>query len=184
VRSNIFFLKWCGCRRSCGWLCAWIVIVGCLVCVMPVPLLPKSTPTSSHPYSHLYFSELWVMIVYLLNEIRNSVCKFSLSAFHSSHSSLRLLTCVSRFWFGISSSCMGAGVVVSCTFIDPLNTPTLFCELYFYTSGDTRCKEDAIYVFHLQQCSSRHTPGLSIGIYPSSIKKSSHAPFPPCPKPV
>jgi hypothetical protein len=48
------------------------------------------------------------------------------------------------------------------------------------TSGGTRCKEDAIYVFHLQQCSSRHPPDLSIGIYPSYIKKSSHPPFPPC----
>jgi hypothetical protein len=41
---------------------------------------------------------------------------------------------------------------------------------YTYTSGGTRCKEDAIYVFHLQQCSSRHPPDLSIGIYPSCIK--------------
>jgi len=56
--------------------------------------------------------------------------------------------------------------------------------LYFNTSGDTRCKEDAIYVFHLQQCSSRHASGLFIGIYQSSIKKSSHPPFPTLPKPV
>jgi hypothetical protein len=43
-------------------------------------------------------------------------------------------------------------------------------EVYFYTSGGTRCREDAIYVFHLQQCSSRHPPDLSIGIYPPCIK--------------
>ena len=48
------------------------------------------------------------------------------------------------------------------------------------TSGGTRCKEDAIYVFHLQQCSSRHASDLSIGIYPSCIKKCSHSPFPLC----
>jgi hypothetical protein len=53
-------------------------------------------------------------------------------------------------------------------------------EVYIYTSGGSRCKEEAIYVFHLQQGSSRHPPDLSIGIYPSCIKKPSHPPFPPC----
>jgi hypothetical protein len=38
------------------------------------------------------------------------------------------------------------------------------------TSGGTRRKEDAIHVFHLQQCSSSHPPDFSIGIYPSCIK--------------
>ncbi len=51
---------------------------------------------------------------------------------------------------------------------------------YIITSGDTRCKKAAIYIFHLQQCSTRHAPALSIGIYPSFIKKSSQPPFPPC----
>jgi hypothetical protein len=41
---------------------------------------------------------------------------------------------------------------------------------YITTSGGTRCKEDTIYVFHVQKCSSRHPPDLSIGIYPSCIK--------------
>jgi hypothetical protein len=43
-------------------------------------------------------------------------------------------------------------------------------DVLYITSGGNRCKEDAIYVFHLQQCSSHHLPDLSIYIYLSCIK--------------